>query len=140
MFRSAFGIIMCLASTPIPASSAPLPLHEVTADGTWDCKQPDGTDAGAVVIVEKNYAFIKPDGRLGGYGKLFLIVENFDLPHFAIISGFLKDKLGSHGFGMRGPRATPHDLSGELYLNVIFSAGGNGELDWDCVRRKAPGV
>ena len=35
--------------------------------------------------------------------KLFLITENYDLPHFEMVSGYLKDELGSQGFGMRGP-------------------------------------
>lgn len=69
---------------------------------------------------------------------LFLITEKYDLPHFAMVSGYLKDELGSQGFGMRGPVKNPHDLSGELFLNVILTPGGNGERDWNCVRRKAP--
>ena len=115
-----------------------LRLDEVTADGTWDCKDHEGTNVGAVVFAEKTYAFIKTDGRLAGYGQLFLIRENFDLPHFAIISGYLKDEIGSQGIGMRGPRDNNHDLSGELYVNIILSADGAGALDWECVRRKAP--
>jgi hypothetical protein len=39
---------------------------------------------------------------------------------------------------MRGPRDNNHDLSGELYVNIILSADGAGALDWECVRRKAP--
>ena len=70
--------------------------------------------------------------------ELFPITENYDLPHFAMVSGYLKDELGSQGFGMCGPVKNPNDLSGELYLNVILTPGGNGEHDWNCVRRKAP--
>jgi hypothetical protein len=120
------------------AAADNLPLRDVTADGTWDCKDDKGAVMGAVAVAEKTYAFITPDGRRAGHGKLFQIVEGLDLPTFAILDGYLKDERGSSGFAMRGPKSNPHDYSGELYLNVILSPGGGGKLDWDCVRRKAP--
>lgn len=48
------------------AMSKELPLYQVTADGTWDCKDPAGTNMGTIVVAEKTYAYIKTDGRLGG--------------------------------------------------------------------------
>lgn len=133
-------LFVLLASASPAYAQDRLRLDEITADGTWDCKDHLGADVGAIVFVEKSYAFIKTDGRLAGYGQLFLIRENFDLPHFAIISGYLKDEIGSQGIGMRGPRDNNHDLSGEIYVNIILSADGAGALDWECVRRKAPGA
>jgi hypothetical protein len=121
-----------------PSVAQDVQLTYVTADGTWDCKDPAGADAGAVVLADKSYAVIGTDGKVGGYGKLFLIQENFDLPHFAIIDGYLKDELHSLGVGMRGPKDNNHDLSGEIFLTVIFSSDGNGALDWECTRRKKP--
>ncbi len=41
---------------------------------------------------------------------------------------------------MRGPKKTPFDYTGELYLYVTLSVKGDSALDWDCVRRKAPGA
>jgi hypothetical protein len=46
--------------------------------------------------------------------------------------------LGSQGFAPRGPRDNPHDLSGQIFLNVVLSADGRGAEDWDCERRIAP--
>ncbi|RYE09957.1 MAG: hypothetical protein EOP22_06805 [Hyphomicrobiales bacterium] len=137
MSRYALAAALCLGLlTGTPATA--LRLDEITADGAWDCKDPGGGVAGTLVLAEKTYAFIKTDGRLGGYGKLFLIRENFDLPHFAIIDGYLKDELKSQGIGMRGPRDNPHELRGQIFVNLIFSADGAGALDWECVRREAP--
>lgn len=135
--RSALAVALCLALLSPTPSSAKLRLDQITADGTWDCRDPGGKAAGAIVLAEKTYAFIKTDGKLGGYGDLFLIRENFDLPHFAVINGYLKDEVGSLGIGMRGPKENNHDLSGEIYLTVILSSSGAGELDWECVRRTA---
>ena len=137
MFRYASAIAMCLAFLPVsPAMSKELPIHEVTNDGTWDCKNPAGAYAGTIVIAEKTYAFIKPDGRLGGYGKLFMITDDLHIPQFAILSGYMKDELSAFGLSMRGPRDNPHKIfSGELYLNVAYSADGSGKDDWDCTRR-----
>ncbi len=90
------------------------------------------------MVADKTYAFIKPDGTLGGYGKMFQMgTEEFDrLPGFVIIDGTLKDDVHSVGLGMRGPKDNPHKVDGELFLNVVLSPGGKD--DWDCVRRKGP--
>jgi hypothetical protein len=138
MFKPAFLVATVFFMSSTPSFSQTLSLRDVTADGTWDCKDGKGANVGAVAVAEKTYSFITPDGRRAGYGKLFQIVEDLDLPTFAILDGYLKDKLGSSGMAMRGPKSYPHDYSGELYMNVIMSPGGDGKLDWDCVRRKAP--
>lgn len=137
MFRFAFALALCVGLLPMAASSAEkLRLGDVVPDGAWDCTDPQGTYTGAIVIADVSYAFIRADGRLGGYGALFRLTDNFDLPHFAVISGYLKDELHSLGIGMRGPRDNPHDLSGEIHVNLILSADGAGKDDWDCERRK----
>jgi hypothetical protein len=41
------------------------------------------------------------------YGKLFRLTENYDLPHYAEVSGYMKDTLGGQGFAPRGPRDAP---------------------------------
>jgi hypothetical protein len=138
MFKFSSLSALFLSISSLAASAQAIPLRDVTADGTWDCKDSKGANVGAIALAEKTYAFIKPDGRVAGYGKLFIITEGYDLPHFAMVSGYLKEQLGSQGFGMRGPVKTPHDLSGEIYLNVILSPSGDGAQDWDCIRRKAP--
>ena len=135
MSRYASAIAICLALLAAEPSVAA--ITGVTADGTWDCKDPKGMNAGTIVLADTAYAFINPDGKLGGYGKMFQMgVEQYDLPGFVLLDGPLKDDVHSVGLGMRGPKANPHDLDGELYLNVVLSAGGKD--DWDCTRRKAP--
>ncbi len=138
MFRSAGVAAFISTLLTVSASSGQLPLRDVTGDGMWDCKDSKGEYAGSVVLAETTYAYIKPDGRVGGYGKVYIITEGLDLPLYAMVSGYFKDQMRSQGFGMRGPKANPHKLDGELFLNVILSPGGDGALDWDCVRRKAP--
>jgi hypothetical protein len=139
LVRYALSLAVCVALVPVSALPQEVALRDVTPDGTWDCQDPQGENTGAVVIADISYAFIKADGRLGGYGALFRLTDNFDLPHFAVISGYLKDDLRSLGIGMRGPKDNPHDLSGEIFVNVILSADGAGKDDWDCIRRKRPG-
>ncbi|MEJ0012527.1 MAG: hypothetical protein WDM94_07860 [Bauldia sp.] len=139
MTRYASAIAMCVALLGVSPASSAVRLADVTADGHWDCKDPNGAGVGAVVLADKSYAFIKADGKLAGYGKLFLIRENFDLPHFAILDGHLKDEVHALGIGMRGPRGHQHDLSGDLFVNIILSADGQGKDDWECVRRGGRG-
>lgn len=137
MSRYAAALATSLALVAASPGSAEIRLGDVTADGHWDCKDLAGAGKGAVVVADTSYAYVQPDGKLGGYGKLYLINENFDLPHFVIVSGLLKEKLGSFGFSMRGPRDNPHDLSRDLFLTVIFSPDNKG--DWECVRRGGGG-
>ena len=135
MSRYAFAVAVCLAL--LNASPSVAAISGVTADGTWDCKDPNGAKAGTIVLADKSYAFFKTDGKLGGYGKMFQMgVEVYDLPGFVLLDGPLKDVVHAAGLGMRGPKANPHNYDGELFLNVVLSAGGKD--DWDCARRKAP--
>lgn len=106
-----------------------------TADGAWDCADADGAEIGAVVIADKTYAFVKLDGRVGGYGKLHQVgYAEFDLPHFVVIDGYLKDEIGAAGIALTGPRGNEHDLAGELYLALIITETNNPY----CERRAAP--
>ena len=119
-----------LATTPVAAKVA-----GVTADGVWDCVDDSVGNVGAVVIVDKSYAFIKPNGGVGPYGKLFRTgEEQFDLPNFVVLDGYLKDEMAAVGISMNGPRENPHDLSGEHFLSVIIT--DTNQLY--CTRRKAP--
>lgn len=93
-----------------------------TADGTWDCRDDAGVEIGTVILADKTYAFVNLDGRVGGYGKLFQVGQDqFDLPHYVILDGYMKDEMGVIGLGMTGPKGNPHDLSGELFMQIIFS-------------------
>jgi hypothetical protein len=140
MSRHALAAAVCFALLSASPSGAVIDFGEVTADGTWDCKDQAGTPTGTVVLAETSYAFIKLDGTLAGYGKVYAITAGgtIDLPMFAMVSGYMKDELGSSGLGMRGPRDNPFDYTGELYLNVVLSE--DGKQDWDCIQRKAPGA
>jgi hypothetical protein len=131
-FAVIFGTVLTLSAAQ---AEDHLRLDEITADGAWDCVDAGGVAAGTVVIADQTYAFLKPDGRLGGYGTVFKITADLNLPVFAMVSGYMKDVLGSSGFGLRGPKDNPHETSGEIFLNVIMSQGGVGPADWDCNRR-----
>ena len=124
----------CLLAA-LPASANNLRPQEVTADGTWDCKDPGGAPTTTIVVADKTYALLKTDGRSGGYGTLFWIDHAPYLPVFGVISGPLRDELKSQGLSMRGPRDNPFDFSGPRVLNVVMSTDGSGKLDWDCMRR-----
>lgn len=139
MPRYRIAIAICFALLSASPSSA-INFGEVTADGTWDCKDQAGIATGSVVLAETSYAFFAADGKLQGYGKVYAITAGgtIDLPLFAMVSGYMKDELGSSGFGMRGPRDNPFNYTSELYLNVVLSE--DGKQDWDCIQRKAPGA
>ena len=139
MSRSAFAIAMCAVLLPVSALSAEdLPLRFITADGTWDCKDPNGANAGTIVLADKTYAFIKADGKLGGYGNLYLIAEDTNTPKFAVLSGYFKDEFGGQGLSLTGPKDDTENLMGELYLFAVVSA--DNAQNWYCTRRKAVGA
>lgn len=119
-----------LASGPVLAGIA-----GATADGTWDCKDMKEAPLGTVVVAGTSYAFIKLNGRVGGYGTLHQVGEaEFDLPHFVVLGGYIKDEVGAVGLAMTGPRGNNHDLSGELFLALVIT-----ETDTPyCRRRGAP--
>jgi hypothetical protein len=134
MSRSAFAIALCLAlAAASSASAAILPLRLFTVDGTWDCKDAAGTRVGAIVVADTTYAFVKPDGKVAGYGKLDLIDGDFDLLKYTVMSGHLKDEMKVLGLTTRGPKNDKENFNGELHLNGVI--GFDGKQDWDCVRR-----
>jgi hypothetical protein len=91
---------------------------------------------GTLVIAEETYAWLKPDGRLVGYGKLHLLSFDTHLPNFAMISDPLKDEYGSGGGGMAGPRDNFEDISGELFF--VVAVAPEREKSWYCAGRHAP--
>lgn len=130
----------CLAALAgLPCTQAlaqPLPLYEVTANGAWDCRDPGGKFLGTMVIAEETYAWLKTDGRLGGYGKIKILAFDTHLPNFALLSGPLKDEFGAGGGGMAGPRDDFEDMSGELFL--LIAVAPKREDNWYCTGRHAP--
>ncbi len=115
--------------TALPAVAG---VAGATADGTWDCQAMDGAAVGSVVVAGATYAFMMPDGKLGSYGKLYRVgEEQFDLPVFVVVDGYLKDEIGAEGLAMKGPRGREHDLSGELFLELSIT-----ETDLPYCRRR----
>ena len=115
-------VVLGLGILAVSPSLAKLPLRDMTADGTWDCKDLGGAFTGTIVVAEKTYAFIKTDGTLGGYGTLFQLDYDRALPLFVIMSGYLKDDLHSAGLNMSGPRGNVDDFSGDLSDEVSQAA------------------
>lgn len=134
MSRSAFGVALCLAfAVASSASAATLPLRFFTVDGTWDCKDDAGARTGTIVLVEEAYAFIKTDGKLGGYGTISDMKGDFHLPKFVVTGGYLKEEMKAIGVAIHGPHNDPEDLNSELYLFIVV--GLDGKQHWDCTRR-----
>jgi hypothetical protein len=114
-------VLFLTVAAALPASGG---ITGATADGAWDCKDDAGAFIGTVVVADTSYAFIAPDGKVGEYGKLHQVGEaDFDLPHFVVLGGDLKDVVGASGLGLTGPKGNNHDLSGELFLIVIIADG-----------------
>ena len=128
------AVLGALSNTPVLAGT--LPYYEVTANGTWDCRDPSGTFTTTIVVAEETYALLKADGRLGGYGKLKILSFDTHLPNFALLSGPLKDEFKASGGGIAGPRDNYEDISGELFLTVTMS--GDRADAWYCTGRHAP--
>jgi hypothetical protein len=124
-----FTIALCLAL--LTASPSPAGIFGVTADGTWDCADKSGTYLGAIVVADETYAFIKPDGLFGTYGRMMKLTENTHLPHFAVINGYLKDVLAVPALALQGPPEDIHDMTGELFLSMVLPNGA----EYQCVRR-----
>ena len=105
-----------LAVSSVAAQQHTMPLRFVTSDGTFDCKSPDGTPIGTVVVVGSAYAFINTDSKVSGYGTLRRhSEENYDLPHYIVMDGPLKD-MGFIGTGMRGPREDYENYSTGIFF------------------------
>lgn len=134
MSRSALAVALCLSFAAVSSSSgAVLPLRFFTPDGTWDCKDDAGTRTGTIVLVKEAYAFIKTDGKLGGYGKISDMEGDFHLPKFTVTGGYLKDEMKAIGVAIHGPHNDPENLNGEFYLFIVV--GLDGKQHWDCTRR-----
>ncbi len=112
-------------------------MRFVTADGAWDCKDEAGTNLGTIVIADKTYAFIRPDGSPGGYGRLHRVGEaDYDLPHFIVLDGYAKDELGVAGTTMRGPVGDTENFAAGIYFVLILA----NQDELECVRREAAEV
>jgi len=128
--------ILMMLFLPTPAGAKGLPYYERTADGTWDCRDPAGRFVGTLILAQETYALMKTDGRLAGYGQLRLLDADTMMPNFAVISGVLKDEMGSGAVGLTGPRENYEEISGELFLVVAVSTNRNES--WYCTGRHAP--
>jgi hypothetical protein len=138
MSRYASAIAVCLAFAVVAAASPSsaaeqLPLRFFTQDGTWDCKDDAGTLTGTIVLVDEAYAFIKTDGKLGGYGTISDMEGDFHLPKFTVRDGYLKNEMKAIGVAFHGPHDDPEDYNSELYLFIVV--GLDGKQHWDCTRR-----
>lgn len=131
MARSFLQIIVVLSVLfALPARAG---IAGATADGAWDWR--GRGENRVLVIADKTYAFVKPGGRVRGYGKLIQVgYAEYDLPHFVVIDGYLKEEIGAVGIALKGPRRNGHDLAGELLLALIIT----GENLPYCKRRAEP--
>lgn len=119
----------------IAAFPAGAGVADMTADGTWDCRDDAGAAVVTVVVADTTYAVLTPNGARTSYGTLHpLGNEIVDTPYFIVPSGFLKDELKVMGVTMQGPKGHSEDLSGEVYLVMIL-----GEDNYIyCTSRKSP--
>ena len=123
----------CIGSiAAIPARAG---IADMTADGTWDCRDDAGAAIVTVVVADTTYAVLTPDGARATYGTLHALGnEIVDTPYFIVPSGFLKDELKVQGVTMQGPKGHSEDLSGEVFLVLILGADN---LIY-CTARKVP--
>ncbi len=126
---------ICIGS--IAAMPACAGIADMTADGTWDCRDDAGADIVTVVVADTTYAVLTPDGARASYGTLHPLGDEIvDTPYFIVPSGFLKDELKVMGVTMQGPKGHSEDLSGEVFLVMIL---GEENLIY-CTRRNAPAI
>ena len=137
--RTAFlaGLAAALvAVSSSPAQQFPIPLRFVTTDGTWDCIDAAGEALGTVVALESAYGVIGNDDKVIGYGKLHRVGEDrFDLPHYLILDGYLKDELGFVGTSMRGPKEDYENYS----TGILFALIKPDSTEFECTRRLVQG-
>ena len=129
-------VVALLAASAAAQDVKPAPdygasMSYVTADGAWDCVDISGATVGVVVVAETTYAFLKPDGLLGGYGKLWSLADGPRVPTFVVIDGYLKDELGIHGAAIGGPKNDDQNYAGELFLRLVIADDNKIE----CARR-----
>jgi hypothetical protein len=127
------AVAFCAGSiAAIPAFAG---IANMTADGTWDCRDDAGAAIVTVVVADKTYAVLPADGARATYGALHPLGDEIvDTPYFIVPSGFLKDELKVMGVTMQGPKGHSEDLSGEVFLVMIL---GEENLIY-CTLRKAP--
>jgi hypothetical protein len=123
-----------------PALAETLPFYERTADGTWDCTDPAETFVGTVVLADEAYAFIRADGTLAGYGKLYRISADTHLPSFAVLGGPLRDEFHSTAIALSGPRGNHEAFAGEVFLHIPVTPDAAREKAWYCAGRRAPAL
>lgn len=134
LFKTSISIALTVALlTATPSTSEVFRPSEITADGTWDCKDGNGGSSGAIVLANKSYALVPTDMKASGYGELYLVTTDLDLPNFAILSGPLKDEWHALGIAMRGPKDNPHVWTGDLFLAVLVS----DSMEYECTLRKS---
>jgi hypothetical protein len=146
----AVAVAVLLAAPPAFAQDEPVPdpdyggsMQFVTADGTWDCRDKDGVVLGAIVLADERYAFIGPDGIVGGYGALRRLSDGPRVPTFVVLDGYLKDELGANGASMGGPVDDDQNYAGDLFLRLVISRDNQPvarEDQPECVRRELPGA
>lgn len=129
---AAVACLSILVSSPVLAGGT----ANVHADGTWDCRDDIGGQAGAIVVAAESYAFYEADGKFGGTGELFEALQGQDLPSYAIINGYLKDSLGGMALAFHGPKGHEEDYSGDIFL--VIALPENRLLE--CTRREAPSI
>jgi hypothetical protein len=130
MLLAAAFCFVGMAAFPVGAGIA-----DMTADGTWDCKDDAGTGIVTVVVADTSYAVLTPDGARATYGTLHALGnEIVDTPYFIVPGGYLKDELKVQGVTMQGPKGHSEDLSGEFFLVMIL---GEENMLY-CTSRKAP--
>jgi hypothetical protein len=114
----------------------PIPLRFVTADGTWDCSDAAGVPLGTLIVLDSAYGVIGTDDKVIGYGKLHRVgEEDYDLPHYLVINGYLKDELGFVVTNMRGPKDDYENYSTGIFFILVRDDASEVE----CTRRLVTG-
>lgn len=128
----ALALVAALLAVPAVAAENTLPPSTLTADGAWDCADPAGTYTGTVIVADKTYAFIKPNGQVGGYGELYPLDDTW-WPQMVVRGGYLADEVGVHGLSLNGPREDYENFSGDLYLYAALYT--ERAKNWYCAQR-----
>jgi hypothetical protein len=133
----AFALLLGTVSISLGAGAQfPIPLRFVTADGTWDCAHPSGEALGTLVVLGGAYGVIGTDDKVIGYGKLHRVgEEEYDLPHYLVINGYLKDELGFVVTNMRGPKEDYENYSTGIFFILVREDASEVE----CTRRLVAG-
>lgn len=105
--------------------------------GTWDCTYSTGEAIGTVIILDGAYGVIGTDDKVIGYGKLHRVgEEQYDLPHYLVLSGHLKGELGFVATNMRGPQEDYENYSIGIIMFVLVRDDAS---EVECARRLVDG-